>query len=128
VDCLGVKESSGPHRHRQDGDVMTEPVTAGRMELVDDLEGLPGSSGGCLLALTLEVPVFLRVGAPNQLLRLGAPLTAGSHLVSQPYTWARARSALGLSFLKEWGRVNPSWSDCLRPVCADSRLGAGKRR
>ncbi|MGC5288187.1 hypothetical protein [Micromonospora sp. DT231] len=41
---------------------MTEPVTAGRMELVDDLEGLPGSSGGCLLALTLELPVFLRVG------------------------------------------------------------------
>lgn len=41
---------------------MTEPVTAGRMELVDDLKGLPGSSGGCLLALTLEVPVFLRVG------------------------------------------------------------------
>ncbi|MET7752981.1 hypothetical protein [Micromonospora sp. NPDC005367] len=41
---------------------MTEPATAGRMELVDDLEGLPGSSGGCLLALTLEVPVFLRVG------------------------------------------------------------------
>ncbi|MBQ0897428.1 hypothetical protein KBX37_30925 [Micromonospora sp. U56] len=42
--------------------MLTEPVTAGRMELVDDLEGLPGSSGGCLLALTLEVPVFLRVG------------------------------------------------------------------
>ncbi|MGI5521737.1 hypothetical protein ACQEUX_12365 [Micromonospora sp. CA-259024] len=39
----------------------TEPVTARRMELVDDLEGLPGSSGGCLLALTLEDPVFLRV-------------------------------------------------------------------
>ncbi|WP_433652880.1 hypothetical protein ACQP2C_11900 [Micromonospora zamorensis] len=42
--------------------MMTEPVTAGRMELLDELEGLPGSSGGCLLALTLEVPVFLRVG------------------------------------------------------------------
>ncbi|MEV5210506.1 hypothetical protein AB0K35_23835 [Micromonospora sp. NPDC053740] len=41
---------------------MTEPVTAGRMELVDELEGLPGSSGGCLLALTLAVPVFLCVG------------------------------------------------------------------
>lgn len=34
---------------------------------------------------------------------------------------------LAESFLKEWGRVNPSWPDCLRPVCADSRLGAGKR-
>ncbi|MET7866168.1 hypothetical protein [Micromonospora taraxaci] len=40
----------------------TEPVTAGRAELVDDLEGLPGSSGGCRLALTLEAPVFLRTG------------------------------------------------------------------
>ena len=42
--------------------VMTEPVTAGRAELVDDLEGLPGSSDGCLLALTLEAPVFLSAG------------------------------------------------------------------
>ncbi|MCO1593785.1 hypothetical protein M8C17_01235 [Micromonospora sp. RHAY321] len=42
--------------------MVTKPVIAGRMELVDDLEGLPGSSGGCLFALTLEVPVFLRVG------------------------------------------------------------------
>ncbi|MEV4489622.1 hypothetical protein AB0K04_05830 [Micromonospora coxensis] len=41
---------------------MTEPVAAGQMELVDDLERLPGSSDGCSLALTLEVPVFLRVG------------------------------------------------------------------
>ncbi|MEV6371940.1 hypothetical protein [Micromonospora musae] len=41
---------------------MTESATAGRMELVNDLEGLPGSSDGCLLALTLEVRVFLRVG------------------------------------------------------------------
>ncbi|MGK5440836.1 hypothetical protein ACSNN7_03260 [Micromonospora sp. URMC 105] len=41
---------------------MTEPVTVGRMELIDDLEGLPGGFDGCLLALTLEVPAFLRVG------------------------------------------------------------------
>ncbi|MFG1778607.1 hypothetical protein ACGFIG_19520 [Micromonospora sp. NPDC049048] len=41
---------------------MTEPVAADRMELVNDLEGLPGSSGGCLLALRLEVPVCLRAG------------------------------------------------------------------
>ncbi|MGW3788312.1 hypothetical protein ACWD5Z_27275 [Micromonospora chokoriensis] len=40
----------------------TEPVAAGRAELVDDLEGLPGSSDGCRLALTLEAPVFLRAG------------------------------------------------------------------
>ncbi|MEU4777764.1 hypothetical protein [Micromonospora sp. NPDC023633] len=32
----------------------TEPVATVRMELVDDLEGLPGSSGGCLLALSLD--------------------------------------------------------------------------
>ncbi|WP_456178369.1 hypothetical protein [Micromonospora sp. I033] len=41
---------------------MTEPITAGRAELVDDLEGLPGSSGGCLLALTLDAPVCLFAG------------------------------------------------------------------
>ncbi|QLQ35589.1 hypothetical protein [Micromonospora robiginosa] len=33
-----------------------------RMRMVEHLEGLPGSSDGCLLALTLEVPTFLRVG------------------------------------------------------------------
>ncbi|MET8093507.1 hypothetical protein [Micromonospora sp. NPDC005220] len=42
--------------------MQTEPVTAGRAELVDGLEGLPGSSGGCRLALTLASPVLLRVG------------------------------------------------------------------
>ncbi|WP_089016425.1 hypothetical protein [Micromonospora coriariae] len=41
---------------------MTEPVTAARVELVDDLEGLPGSSDGCLLALSLEAPTFLCAG------------------------------------------------------------------
>ncbi|MET8359324.1 hypothetical protein [Micromonospora sp. NPDC005171] len=41
---------------------MTEPVTADQAVLVVNLEGLPDSSGGCLLALTLEAPVFLRAG------------------------------------------------------------------
>ncbi|MFC3505267.1 hypothetical protein ACFOOK_30495 [Micromonospora krabiensis] len=41
---------------------MTEPVTAARAELVDDVAALPGSSGGCLLALTLDAPVFLFAG------------------------------------------------------------------
>jgi hypothetical protein len=42
--------------------VLTEPVTVDRMTLVDDLEELPGSSGGCRMALRLHAPVVLRAG------------------------------------------------------------------
>ncbi|MEV4213611.1 hypothetical protein [Micromonospora sp. NPDC049662] len=42
--------------------MLTEPVSARRLQLIDDLEGLPGSSDGCLLALTLDAPIFVQVG------------------------------------------------------------------
>ncbi|MEH0934529.1 hypothetical protein [Micromonospora psammae] len=40
----------------------TAPVTADRSVLVDDLEGLPGSAAGCVLALTLASAVWIRAG------------------------------------------------------------------
>ncbi|KAB1946493.1 hypothetical protein F8271_06560 [Micromonospora sp. ALFpr18c] len=71
---------------------MTKPVTAGRAALVDDLEGLPGSSGGCRLALTLDAPVFLRTGDDN------GPRPASLLVGGRVCTWWRVKDSNLRSF------------------------------